>query len=246
MSNATLIKMKGSWEATREQVNAIEVPARTWSYTPIPHERVIDLLERKIPLFGMKIEATRLALNTEGKKMFGVMEVTNGTGADDWRFALGFRNSYDKSLKLSVTAGSKVMVCDNLSFNGEISTHHKHNGRVDLFIDSYVDRLLRGFVEKKRGIEEFITGMKKRDLTDQQAYHFIIRAMRNKVIPTSHVEKVVEQWHEPKHEEFRERTQWSLYNGFTEVAKTRSAEIQMDSTLGLTTLVRQWNEEMGS
>jgi hypothetical protein len=31
--------------------------------------------------------------------------------------------------------------------------------------------------------------------------------------------QVVEQWRKPKHEEFRERTVWSAFNAFTEVAK---------------------------
>jgi hypothetical protein len=39
------------------------------------------------------------------------------------------------------------------------------------------------------------------------------------ILAASRIRLVLEQWLEPKHEEFRPRVAWSLFNAFTEVAK---------------------------
>jgi len=41
------------------------------------------------------------------------------SGFDGCRFAIGLRNSHDKSFRLSCTVGLRVFVCENLAFHGE-------------------------------------------------------------------------------------------------------------------------------
>jgi len=49
--------------------------------------------------------------------MFGVMDISSGF--QGCRFAIGLRNSHDKSFRLSCTVGLRVFVCENLAFHGD-------------------------------------------------------------------------------------------------------------------------------
>ena len=57
------------------------------------------------------------AVSSDGMKMFGVMGLSSGF--EGCRFAIGSRNSHDKSFRLSCTVGLRVFVCENLAFQGE-------------------------------------------------------------------------------------------------------------------------------
>jgi hypothetical protein len=62
--------------------------------------------------------------------MFGVMDLSSGF--EGCRFAIGLRNSHDKSFRLSCTVGLRVFVCENLAFHGEYTPatmrHRKASG----------------------------------------------------------------------------------------------------------------------
>jgi len=236
MSDKTLILHSGGWSATEEQVNAVAVPERTRSYTPIPHGRLIDQLRKVLPMHGMKLERLSLGLAADGNRLFGVADVVNGTAAPDWGVAVGFRNSYDKSIALNLCAGSRVFVCDNLAFHGEVMLNRKHVGSIDYDLPSMVNELVSGVVEFKRDMFAQIDTFKAAEINDARAHDVVCRSVRAGVLASQSVAPVLEQWYEPKHEAFAPRTAWSLFNAFTEVAKGRSAGLQMTGTLGLNRL----------
>ena len=47
-------------------------------------------------------------------KMFGVLDLE--TGLEGCRFSIGLRNANDKSMRLAMTFGYRVFVCDNMAF----------------------------------------------------------------------------------------------------------------------------------
>ena len=59
------------------------------------------------------------AISSNGMRMFGVMDLT--TGFHGCRFALGLRNSHDKSFRLSICYGLRCLVCENLAFHGDLT-----------------------------------------------------------------------------------------------------------------------------
>ena len=50
---------------------------------------------------------------------FGVLDLE--TTFDGSRFAIGIRNSNDKSMRLTLTVGYRVFVCDNMAFHGDFT-----------------------------------------------------------------------------------------------------------------------------
>ena len=59
------------------------------------------------------------AVSPDGMKMFGALDLA--TEMDGYRFAIGVRNSHDKSMRLAMTVGYKVFVCSNTAFSGDLA-----------------------------------------------------------------------------------------------------------------------------
>jgi len=236
MDNATMMLHTGGWDASEAEVNAVSVPERTETYTPIPHSRLIEQFRRTVPLHGMKIERLRLGLANEGKRLFGVANVVNGSGQPDWGIALGFRNSYDKSMTVDGCGGTNVFVCDNLAMHGQFRFKHRHVGTVDRDLPAMVEELVGQMVGFKAEMTAQVDRFKAAPVSDSRAHDVACLALRAGIVRVTSLPRVLDEWYKPSHVEFEQRTAWSLFNAFTEIAKGASPATQMSGTLGLTGL----------
>jgi len=228
----------GGWEATKADLAAVLVPEETDSYVPVPYGRLIEEIELHVPRFGLTIAEERFALARDGLQMFAVFTCRNGREHPDYALALGLRSSYDRSLSVGLVAGSRVFCCDNLAFSGEASAARKHTIHVFRDLPDLIYRMLTKVSTMQSRIHEEIAVMKERELTDESADHLMVEAVRNNVLPASQLPKVMDAWERPVHAEFLPRTAWSLMNAFTEVAKSRSPRVQVESGLRLSAVFR--------
>lgn len=236
---ATLVVHRGGWEATKADLAAVPVPDPTESYYPVPYGRFIEEVELHIPRFGLTVQSSAFALAREGSQMFGVLTCVNGKPAADYALAIGVRNSYDRSLAVGLTLGSRVFCCDNLAFSGEVTMHRKHTVNVFRDLPNLIYRMLYQVSSMRERTDGEIAAMKMRDLPQAQAHHLMVEAIRANVLPASRLPKVIEAWDEPRHEEFAPRTAWSLFNAFTEVQKNACPRAQMEGSLRLSSLFRR-------
>ena len=102
---------------TREELSRVVTPAATATHKPIPHIAVVEKLIEALSFRQIGVVREEYAVSADGMKMFGVMDLSSGF--DGCRFAIGLRNSHDKSFRLSCTVGLRVFVCENLAFHGE-------------------------------------------------------------------------------------------------------------------------------
>jgi hypothetical protein len=104
-------------KVTREELARVTTPAATATHKPIPHIAVVDKLIEALSFRQIGVVREEYAVSSDGMRMFGVMDLSSGF--DGCRFAIGLRNSHDKSFRLSCTVGLRVFVCENLAFHGE-------------------------------------------------------------------------------------------------------------------------------
>jgi hypothetical protein len=233
-----LVLCHSGWEATEADLAAVPVPAETDSYVPVPYGRLVEEVELHVPRFGLTITDARFALAREGMQMFAVLTCANGSEHPDYALAIGVRSSYNRSLSVGLALGVEVMVCLNLAFSGEVTAHRKHTVHVFRDLPDLIYRML-GKVSSMQGrIHGEIAAMKARELSPELADHLLVEAVRRNVLPASHLPQVMEAWEHPRHEEFAPRTAWSLLNAFTEVGKSRSPRVQMESGLRLSSTFR--------
>lgn len=213
----------GAAAATLADLEAVTTPAPTDSWQPIPHRTLIDLVGRNIGELGLSIVRQEHALWRDGARYFGILELQNGEQPDDYSLIAGIRNSHDKSFPAGLVVGSRVFVCDNLAFSGEIKIARKHTRYIMRDLPAMVNRAVGRLTEHRERQAVRIDAYKRTPLENTQVHDLAIRALDARVVPVTKLPKVLEQWRRPSHEAFQPRTAWSLFNAFTEVLKDSNA-----------------------
>jgi len=91
---------------TREELARVATPVGTATHKPIPHIAVVEKLIEALSFRQIAIVQEEYAVSADGMRMFGVMDLSSGF--DGCRFAIGLRNSHDKSFRLSCTVGLRL------------------------------------------------------------------------------------------------------------------------------------------
>jgi len=151
-------------------------------------------------------------------KMFGIVEIE--TTFQGCRFAIGIRNAHDKSMRLAMTVGYRVLVCDNMAFSGDftpvLAKHSKHFNLIHS-LEIGVSEMQRNFEPMTQQVNRW----RESQLTDVAAKLIIYQAFIEAEIdlPKHLAGPVHKLYFNPEHEEFAPRTMWSLSNAFTSALK---------------------------
>ena len=221
MRQANLMLHTGSKTVTREQLATVATPAHTPTWYPIPHHQFLDGVASTLTHAGMHIVHEAHGLSADRNRYFGLLQIANGMNADDFSVVLGLRNSHDKKFPLGLVLGAFVMVCDNLSFSGEIRIARKHTLNVARDLPHLIEKAIGKLGTLRHTQERRFAAYKSRDISDHEAHDIIIRSLDARAIVVTQIPTVIEQWRRPNHPEFRERTAWSLFNAFSETLKGR-------------------------
>jgi hypothetical protein len=210
----------GATEVARNDLaRLIDMPMTTRTYCPIGHDTFVDLVEDKLNDVGFRFGEQAHSLTKEGKRYFGLVQLLNGH-ADNEQHALvvGIRNSIDKSFPAAVAFGSQVFVCDNLAFSGEVKVSRKHTTNIMRDLPNLVAAAVSNTSLMRENQDARFAAWQDTKLTDLRADRIICNMVRQGVINTSRVEKVINEWDEPTHD-FGGRTAWRLFNATTEALK---------------------------
>lgn len=80
---------------------------------------IIEALVETLGFRQIGLIREEYAVSGDGMKMFGVLDLA--TGFEGCRFSIGLRNSHDKSFRLAITVGVRVLVCENMAFSGDFT-----------------------------------------------------------------------------------------------------------------------------
>ncbi len=120
MNTTNLILHTGANSVSREQITAIKTPARTATWVPIPHNRLLEGVQATLERSGLRVVTEAHGLTNDGNRYFGLLQVANGHADTDFGLVVGLRNSHDKTFPAGLVIGASVFVCDNLSFSSEV------------------------------------------------------------------------------------------------------------------------------
>jgi hypothetical protein len=229
---ATLMAHCGTRKITRDELRDIPLPEATETHQPLPHYELIETLIETLSYRYLKVRRDEYAVSSDGMKLFGVMDLEYGfTGCN---YSIGLRNSNDKSMRLALTAGYRVFVCDNMMFSGDFQPLlHKHTKNLNLLdaLSIAVDRIHRNFEPMK----EKVILWQETELSDEIAKLVIYEAFLDKKlkVPRSLLPLVHDYYFKPDHEAFRARNLWSLSNAFTSAFKRLKPIQQFSATAKL-------------
>ena len=232
MEQSQLLAHCGGSKITREELKVIPTPPGSPTHHPVPHNEIVGALAETLSFRQISVVREEYAVSGDGMKMFGVLDLE--TTFDGCRFSIGLRNSNDKSMRLALTVGYRVLVCDNMAFNGDFTPvlvkHTKHLSLVDI-LSVGVDRMQRNFEPMRKQVEAW----KGTRLPDETAKLVVYRAFVEGEldVPKHLARRVHDLYFNPRIEEFAPRTTWSLSNAFTSAFKELDPIPQFKATAKL-------------
>jgi len=228
----SLSTFAGVKKITREELALVPTPLGTRTHKPIPHIDVVQALVETLGFRNIQVVRDEYALANEGMRMFGVMDLS--LGFEGCRFSIGLRNGNDKSLRLGLTVGYRVHVCQNMAFQGDFTPLlAKHTAKFTL-VDALaigIDRIQRNFEPLRKQVEFW----KNQEISDIQVKNILYEAFIEGQLdaPKSLVNMVHSLYFEPIYPEFMERSFWSLSNAFTSAFKELKPSSQFEATAKL-------------
>lgn len=209
----------GAHNATLAEIAAAPTPAATATWQPIAHAVLVDTVKSQLGAFGLTIVEEAHGLYKGGDRYFGVLGLRNGQNADDFGLTVGLRNSHDKRFPAGFAVGSRVFVCDNLSFSSEIVFGRRHTLNIVADLPGLINRALGRLGDHRDGLNRRIEAYKSTSITDAAAHDVAIRSLDAKVIGPTALPRLIGEWRRPTHDDFAPRTAWSLFNAYTEILK---------------------------
>lgn len=203
----------------RDWLASIATPAPTQSFYPIPHIAFVEQVEAALIERGWMINDEWFAASATGGEFFGVLEVKSDR--PDYNIMVGLKNSHTRKSSAGLLLGSRVFVCSNGAFSGEVKLGRKHSRFIERDLPGVIAAGIGKIADMRTSQDKRIQQYKTTELSASQADHLIVQMVRERIVVPSHVGKVVAEWDSPRHHEFREdgMTAWRLFNACTEVLK---------------------------
>jgi hypothetical protein len=222
----------GGKNVNRQELDLIPVPAATDTYQPVSHfgltSKLLTITQDILTGFELMNESYGVA--REGQQLFGVLQFKNGT---DMSLAIGFRNSYDKSMSVGLCCGASVFVCDNLAMSGEIVVMRKHTRNVWSELEEKAITTCYRATHTYKQITEDAEKFKAIGYDDDMAYGKLGILYGRDIVSPRQLTVAVNEWRKPSHDAFAPRNAWSLYNAVTESLKTSPPQEVMERHVNL-------------
>lgn len=236
---------QGDRHVSRWELQEVTTPRATATWFPVPHSQVADITVSTLRDAGYTIRNERWTLSKSDQRLFGVVDLTMplarwdspGKGAT---VSLGIRSSFDKRLPLGIVAGSRVFVCSNLAFAGDISYKRKHTRHgLDDFrgqVESAVERLPQYQAVESQRIESWMNY----ELNASQADALILALFESGTLGLRQFKPVMEEIRKPTFDDFNGKlTVWALFNRITTALRQRASQRAIEHSAETSQLIRQ-------
>jgi hypothetical protein len=214
------------------------IPARTDSYSPIPHSYFLDTVSNEIGnAGGLEVTGQRVYTNMKGTKLVGFTSVKHRGMESDPDFGLemmvGYKNSYDKSMSAALVAGAQVMICSNGVIAGDMMSFvRKHTGTIQ---EELVVKTRDAIQSMREGFSKLVLEvdiMRDYQLTDKQKAEIMgVMYFEENMVTPNQLSVIKKEMSESPH--FKGDSLWDLYNNVTESFKSSHPLRHIDDHINL-------------
>jgi hypothetical protein len=220
---ATLKEIESTYRVpTLEELRAKRKGEGTGNrWKPMHHGELIRDIHSAAKDRGLTVAKESFALSEDTHSIYGFMQFdgVDNFGRKDMAPVLGFRHDNLQRFRLLGVSGSRVFVCDNGAIVGDFVFGFKTtSGNVD-GMDVKIGEGLDTWERQIAQMAAFVQFLESAELSDDHADHLLMLGARGNCFAWNQLGKIDAEYREPRHEEFRPRNAWSLYNAATEIAK---------------------------
>lgn len=227
----------GAAAINREALAALPLPAaRGPRHVVRPFIEDVELIDTFLGRNGFTIKEEAFGVKTDAKgfpsQFFGAIEIRSKAlegeylPAEPFALTVGVRGSYDQTLPRGLAVGSRVFVCDNLAFSGEVSVYAKQTTN----IGSRIAGLLEAAVGEVPVLADHqarrFDAYRNYELSKVKGDAILVECVRLGILNPSDIGKAIKEWDEPSHPEHAEQgnTVWKLFNAITESIKPANTD----------------------
>jgi hypothetical protein len=237
----SLIAHTGAASVSRHVLDTLPVPAAMGPRHFIqPFSETVEMVEDQFAKVGLRMKDESYAVLYDGDRplrFFGLLEVNLDSHMDPtYALQIGLRGSYDQSISSGLAVGSRVFVCDNLSFSGEVTFMTKQTlnvqKRLPLMIGNAVEK-----IPVLAGIQsEYFDRLKNMTLTPKEGDHMLVECVRRGVLNPTQLSTAIAEWDAPSYDEHADLgwSAWRLHNAVTMAMKSLKGGNPLGQTWGRT------------
>tara|TARA_Y100000590_G_C15715491_1_gene1011739 strand:- start:882 stop:1643 length:762 start_codon:yes stop_codon:yes gene_type:complete len=172
------INANPTWIEQENELKAASLPAKTRTYTPISHGRIINAVSKLCKIQGFDITDKDYSIGKDAQVMTG--KYTLNYGNEDMSIFLAFQNSYNKKVTAKFVTGAKIFICSNGMLTGDFPFKSKHTGNVDI---RYFEAINESISKSKDRFEEtirFSDNLKRITLTQKETDRLLGSLLRKR------------------------------------------------------------------
>jgi hypothetical protein len=218
----------GAQALTRAQIAKLPEPEVLGSrHNPLPFITDIELVEQELARYDLvpteEVFGVLFAHN-KPTRFFGVMELA--TEQQEHALVVGLRGSYDQSISRGLAVGSRVFVCDNLAFSGEVAYMTRQTTNVGERLPKMIAEAASRVPALGRQQQLRFNQYRGRTIGRRLGDAYLVELLRLAVLNTQTLGRAATEWIEPSHPEHAEDgyTLWRLHNAVTEALKAKDPD----------------------
>lgn len=222
----SLVLHTGGVQTTVEQLDRIHTPKPTETWHPIPHKMLLDETRSSLDRIGFTVASEEHAVWRGGDRYFGLLNISHAKN-DKYNMIVGLRNSHDQKFSAGLVLGSRVFVCDNLAFSGEVRIARKHTRFIRKALPELVYKCVHRLSAMKNHQDFRIGKYREASISDTEVNNMLISSFDNGVIPSNQIGLVLHEYRNPmpeyqkEHgyipEDLQRKTVWRFLNALTRV-----------------------------
>lgn len=229
----------------RKALETLPTPVAQGRYHyPYSFYDYVETIEDVLADLKIKIAHEEYALTKDNNRLFGVMEIEPVEGeyisAQEWKYLIGLRGSYDQSISRDLALGTHVTVCSNLCFHGNLATlRTKQTLNVESRIGLLLEKALSTLPEQVEAQNRRFNAYKEFSLPEKLGDSSLVEVYRKGGLSSAQLGRAINEWHDPTFEKHAEDgfTGWRFLNACTEAIKPTGRRSNHDMIMDRTSIV---------
>ena len=207
-------------EATVDQLEAVELPKKTDSYTPVPHNWVVKYVEDEVNMMlgdKFSLKKNTFGLSWHDQCLYGMACFENSS--DYLGLNIAYRNSYNKEFSLGFAFGAQVFICENGMLTGDVIVAKKHTVNVFDSFQEVVSENIHLAEKTFDGMIEDVDFMRSKPVNDLAAYQILGVTRGQNILSPRVFETALKEYSNPTFAEHKDGSLMQVYNACTEALK---------------------------
>ncbi len=245
-NSATDIKVE------REYLANLQTPAPMGSrHAPYPFFNFATDTVNAIQDAGFTIEAEDYAITKDENRMFGLLNVSRPVAPvapyrpfqkwrPKWNLLVALRGAHDQSISRGLAIGSRVLVCSNLCFHGDLGNwKSKQTTNIADRIPEMVRDAVSGLGHAGERLTVDFNKFSDTEITTAQGDNVLLDIFRSGGFSPSQLGRAIEDWDSCSVEEHTAngRNLWWLFNSATHALKPTGQNINHSDVQNRSTIV---------